>query len=166
MANYGELLGCYDPQIEDMYRHFDEYFNFPTMFKIKNVGGMSMYMSKLYCLLNKECRYIITFVTEDNNSEHTKIPLKNLEWVSLQTRSMIDDHNLPPHSYHPKAKGPLNKKIVRNELTEQASMYECEDLPILVTLLHLEPSENNIEYQKSGTVIAALESFQTIITIK
>lgn len=165
MANYGELLGCYDPQTEDVYRHFDEYFNFPIMFKIKNVGGMSMYMSKLYCLLNKECRYIITFVMEDNNSVHTKIPLKNLEWMSLQTRSMSDDHNLPPHSYQPNAKGPLNKKITRNELNAEASMYDCEDLPISVTLLHVEPVENSNEYKKSGTVIIALETFQTIITL-
>ena len=166
MANYGELLGVYDPTIEAMYQDFDKYFNYPIMFKIKNVGDVSMYMSKLYCLLNKECRYIIIFVKEDEYPKHTEIPLKNLEWVSLQTRSMRDDHKIGTHNYIPKAAGPLNKKINRVELTAESSTYECEDLPIIITLLHVKKKENSTEYKQSGNVIIALETFQTIITLK
>uniref|UniRef100_A0A6C0LYI8 Uncharacterized protein n=1 Tax=viral metagenome TaxID=1070528 RepID=A0A6C0LYI8_9ZZZZ len=162
MANYGEILGVYEPKTEAMYGYFDDYFNHPVMYKIKNVEGLSMYMSKLYCLLNRECRYIVTLVTEDDYPKNTKKYLKNLEWISLQTRSMTDNHDLPIHSYQPRAAGPLNKKITRTEVTDETSTYNCDDFPIKVTLLH---TKQNSGYQEYGNIIIAIETFQTVFTL-
>ena len=63
MSQYGEILDTfYDSGKENMYKAFTKYFNNPNMIKIKDVNGYSMYMTKTYCLLSNECRYIIVFV--------------------------------------------------------------------------------------------------------
>jgi len=82
----------------------------------------------------------------------------------LQTRSLIDQYNdIETHGYDPVAEGPLMAKIHRTEVNAEASTYTCETLPITVTLLHTEKNTPQT-YQKSGTVVNALETYQTIIT--
>ncbi len=164
MAQYGELLDVYEPEKDAFYGYFDDYFNHPTMVKIKNVSELGVYMSKTYCLLTNECRYIIVFVNEDYQPAGTKQELKKLPWISLQTRTLSDKHDLPPHDYQPKAIGPLNKKIVRINKTNEASTYRCEGLPITITLLHTK-TDTDSEYQQYGNVITALETYQTVITM-
>ncbi len=163
VQQYGELLNAYEPGKEKMYQAFDDYFNHPTMIKIKDVNGHSMYMSKTYCLLSNECRYIIAFVLQDNIPVRSKEALKTLQWVSLQTRTLPDQHNLPPHGYQPKRDGPLNVTIVRTNLTKEVSTYSCNDLPVTVTLLHTK--KGSVQYQDRGNIIAALETYNTIITV-
>lgn len=162
VQQYGEILNVFEPEKEKMYKFFDTYFNHPIMVKIKNVNGHSMYMTKTYCLLSNECRYIIAFVHQDMMPLRTKESLASLKWISLQTRTLPDHHNLPSHGYQPKRDGPLNVLITRNKLTKDASTYVCEEFPITVTLLH---TKNNNEYQDRGNIIAALETYNTIICI-
>lgn len=161
---YGEILESVDLKLDQMYDDFDDYFNHPVMVKIKDVNGYSMYMSKTYCLLSNECRYILVFIPQDNMPIRNKENLSTLRWVSLQTRTMTDHHDLPPHGYQPRRHPGLNFLIERDTVSTDCSTYNCKDLPITVTLLH---GKNSAEdYQKKGNVIAALETFQTIITIK
>lgn len=144
-----------------IYQLFYEYFNNPTMIKIKDVGGFSMYMSKTYCLLSKECRYLVAFIPSDGAALKTPQQLQNLRWESFQTRTMEDRHILPPHHYTATRNTPLMAQIKRESLTGQASTYSCEKFPIVITLLH-KKSDN--EYQDTGTVVSALETYETIIT--
>jgi len=164
MAQYGELLNAYEPQRDVLYGYFDDYFNHPTMVKIKNVSDLSVYMTKTYCLLTNECRYIIAFINQDYDPVGTKKELKKLSWVSLQTRTLTDKHDLPSHDYQPRAIGPLNKKIIRINRTSHASTYKCEGLPVTVTLLHTK-HDTDSEYQQYGNIVSALETYHTIITI-
>lgn len=163
MAAYGQLIDEYDPTKDRMYLAFAQYFNNPTMTKIKNVDGFSVYMSKTYCLLNKECRYIIAFIPVDGTSIGTTEEFCTLKWVSLQTRTLADRHNLPPHAYTAIGKGPLLAKITRTKTGQESSTYSCTDFPLTVTLLHTEKGSN--AYQDNGNLIAALETFQTIIVL-
>lgn len=162
VQQYGELLNDFEPGKEKMYQAFDDYFNHPTMVKIKNVHGHSMYMSKTYCLLGNECRYIVAFVQQDMIPIRAKESLATLKWVSLQTRTLPDNHNLPPHGYQPKRIGPLNVLITRTNVTDEASTYSCQDFPVTITLLHTKKCSK--EYQDRGNIIAALETYQTIVT--
>lgn len=164
MAQYGELLNAYEPERDALYGYFDDYFNHPTMVKIKNISELGVYMTKTYCLLTNECRYIIAFVNHDYNPVGMKMDLKKLSWVSLQTRTLTDKHDLPSHDYRPRAIGPLNKKIVRINKTKEASTYKCDEIPITITLLHTK-HDTDAEYQQYGNIISALETYQTIITI-
>ena len=164
MASYGQIIDDYDPSRDIIYKYFSDYFRNPTMTKIKDTEKYSMYITKLYCLLNRECRYIIVFVDKNSASPGTLEELRTMIWVSLQTRSLTDQYNdIESHGYDPTAEGPLMAKIHRTEVNTEASTYTCETLPITVTLLHTEKNTPQT-YQKSGTVVNALETYQTIIT--
>lgn len=165
MANYGQLIdNDYDPSLDFMYQAFANYFNNPILTKIKNVETYSMYMTKTYCLLNKECRYIVVFAPADNMPEGVRQKLNNIRWVSIQTRTLEDKHELEPHGYIAKAEGPLMALITRTKITQEASTYSCEKFPIIVTLLNSKSVSS--AYQDRGTIIAALETWETIITLQ
>jgi hypothetical protein len=165
MAQYGTMIDEFASVNEDIYEMFTNYFNNPIMIKTKNEDRYSVYVCKLYCLLNKDCRYIIVFTKIDQNPINAELPLKILDWVSLQTRTLPYDEysNIKSHGYIPKEMGPLLAKINRTNITDEASTYECDDYPIIITLLHTR-NKTSLTYQNSGTVIAALETWETIIT--
>ena len=165
MANYGELLHTYEPHKDNIYNLFCNYLNNPVMTKIKDVESFSMYMAKTYCMLNNQCRYIIAFIDSDNLAIHTKQKLLDLRWISLQTRTLNDMHNLSAHSYIPKRGGDLAIEINRVNKNTDSSTYTCTSLPITITLLHTKKNLNGMEYQDKGSIIAAIETYQTIITI-
>jgi len=164
MASYGEIIEDYDPARELIYKYFTGYFRNPTMTKIKDTDKYSMYLTKLYCLLNRECRYIIVFTEKTDSPPGSLEELKNINWISFQTRTLSEQYNdVETHGYEPLAEGPLLARINRINITKEVSTYSCDSFPITVTLLHTEKNTPDT-YQKSGTIINALETFQTIIT--
>ena len=66
MAQYGELIMEYNSETESVYKYFVDYFNNPNMTKIKDTQNLSMYLTKIHCLLSNEFRYLILLVDEDN----------------------------------------------------------------------------------------------------
>lgn len=162
MAHYGEMLDVYEPDKEVIYQAFTAFFSNPTMTKIKDVGQFSMYMSKTYCLLNRDCRYLVAFVNRDGRAPGTPEEMRNTRWESFQTRTMPENHQLPPHAYKAERGGPLDVPILRTEIGAEASTYSCERLGLTVTLLHTKKGPS--EYQDRGTLVAALETYQTIVT--
>jgi hypothetical protein len=165
MSEYGQILDAYEPDKEKMYKDFDDYFNHPIMVKIKDVNNHSMYMCKMYCLLSNQCRYIVVFLEQDKHVINSKHMLKSLRWKSLQTRTLSDQHKLPAHGYQPKREGPLNSIITRTSVNKEASVYSCNEYPITITLLLDENDNNREEYKDRGNIIAALETYSTVITI-
>lgn len=164
MLKYGQLIDdSYDPSLDFMYSAFVKYFNNPILTKIKNVNNFSVYMTKTHCLLTNECRYIVVFVPEDNMRNGTKESLKTMRWVSIQTRTLEDNHNLDPHGYTAIEQGPLMAKIKRIKNEEESSTYSCEDFPITITLLN--PHKGSSSYQDNGTIIAAIETWETTIVL-
>ena len=161
----GELIdNDYDPNLDSMYNAFTSYFNNPVLTKIKNVNEFSVYMAKTYCLLSKECRYIIVFIPNDGMRIGNRESLDNMRWVSIQTRTLEDKHELEPHGYTAEAKGELMAPINRIKTTEEASTYYCNKFPLTVTLLNVKNAPNS--YQDKGTIIAALETWETIICLQ
>ena len=163
MIEYGTLIDENINKYDDIYTYFDDYFNNPTMVKIKNIMDSSMYMCKTYCLLNKDCRYIIVFVNTDEYQNGTRIPLKNMKWNILQTRTLSDNHNLPMHSYTPSKKGPLTSVITRVKHDTKHSEYECSKIPIKIVLIHTKDDIN--EFRPKGYINSALETYSTIVSL-
>lgn len=162
---YGKLLVEFEPEKELFYKHINAYYENPTLYKIKDVETFSVYMVKLYCLLSTECRYIVVFTEKDPDPPGTKKLLESMNWVSFQTRTMPDNHDIPPHSYEPRTYTPLNVLLKRTEVKPGNSIYDCDKYSITVTMLHEDETINNA-YQDLGTIIGALETFETIITFK
>jgi len=168
MAQYGEMLGVAvarqstSTPKKTVYNAFSEYFNNPRMTKVKNTNEFSVYMSKAYCLLNKECRYLIAFVKLNLMPIKHSEDLTNLEWVSFQTRTLPDKHDLASHLYNAKRGGLLDTRIEKIDTSSEASTYTCDKLGLVITLLHTKEGLN--QYAPTGSVITALETYQTIIT--
>lgn len=163
MSEYGQVINPqYDPSKNYIYEAFYEYFGDPVVTKIKNVHTYSVYMCHIHAMLGKSYRYLILFLQHDNFPNGIKKRMNECEWVSLQTRTLEDKHDLKPHSYQTRVTPELSKKINITHRDEKQSTYSCEDYPITVTLLHTRKN-NKYQYQPTGTIVSALETFQTII---
>ena len=163
MAQYGELILEYNSETESVYKYFNDYFNNPTMTKIKTIQNLSMYLTKIHCLLSNDFRYLILLIEEDNLPTGAQKTMINLPWKSLQTRTLKENHDVPIHKYNPTSKTPLNRTITRTQVKDEFSTYHCEELSLIITLLHKKNDKN--EYCSEGKIINALETYQTIITI-
>ena len=166
MASYGEPVGSYHPDKLKVYDAFTTYFANPIMVKTRDIDLFSVYKTKIHCLLSRQCRYILVFVVRDNMDIGTSEEMRNLQWKSLQTRTMEERHTeLTPHSFTPSIAGGMGARLVRTEITDDASTYSCDTFPpIIITMLHKKSGES--EYHNSGTLAAALETYQTVITFK
>lgn len=169
MEKYGEVIDQdYNPIRDAIYPLFVQYFGNPLMSKSKDIDDYSMYICKIDALLGIEYRYIIAFVYHDKILPGTQIRLSKLPWLSLQTRTLKDEHNLPPHSYVPRRLSNLDKKIVLTYKDSEQYVYKAEGLPIIVTLLPKDStkSKSMMEYNNTGTIVNALETYQTIISFE
>ena len=100
MAQYGELILEYNSETESVYKYFNDYFNKPTMTKIKTIQNLSMYLTKIHCLLSNDFRYLILLIEEDNLPTGAQKTMINLPWKSLQTRTLKENHDVPIHKYN------------------------------------------------------------------
>jgi hypothetical protein len=162
---YGVPLTDFDPRKEYVYDSFVEYYNDPVMSKIKddNENNLSVYACKTVCMLINKCRYLLTTVPKDSYSIGKKFNLRDIEWVSFQTRVLEGKYNVPSHHFQTTTKFPMNSKIIEYSKDENITNYNCEHFRVKVHLLHTR--ENNIwEYTRIGKLCSALETYQTIIT--
>ena len=163
MAFYGQIISD-DFRIESLYDAFIKYFNNPNMTKVKNVGEYSMYRTKIKCLLSKESRYLVVFVDKNEMPIDSSERLSELPWISFQTLTLEECYNIQPHSYDVIAKGPLMSPIIQTTDNEDASEYKCDAFPITITLMK---TKNLISpYQKKGTILQALETYNTIVMLE
>lgn len=161
---FAEMINpSYDPTKNHVYEAFTDYFNNPTMVKIKNVKNFSMYMVKIYAMLGNAYRYLIVFIPSDFEPIGTKKSLQKCEWVSLQTRTLEDQHTIPPHNYQKNLRPPLNQQIKIHDRSMERSVYKAESFPLDITILHTRKKHLH-QYHPTGTIISALETFQTIIS--
>lgn len=162
ISKYGELIeNGIDIVKSPIYNLLTVYFKNPKMAKLKDVGNYSMYISKNDAMLGVEFRYLIAFVNIDSEPVGNTEFLSNLYWVSLQTRVLKEDYQSPVYSYIPSRLQELDKKITLIKKDDRQYLYTCQELPLHITLL-----PGSIEYQKSGSVIQAIETYNTILTWK
>lgn len=166
MSEYGQVINPqYDPTKNHIYEAFSAYYNYPTLTKIKDVQIYSVYMTKIHAMLGNAYRYLILFIEKDFEPNGTTKPMEDCEWVSLQTRTLEEQHRLKPHIYKAEKKPPLDQKINVISQDEKQSTYNCEKFPLTITLLHTRKN-STYQYQPTGTIVSALETFQTIINFK
>lgn len=165
--NYGQLFAEYTPVKDFIYESFANYFDNPIMNKHKDVDKYSMYICKIYCLLNKDSRYIIVFTTKDDNIQNFQIKLKDIRWLSFQTRTLTESyHHLKKHDYKPKQSHPYNIQInaIKKDET-QITYHTPKDTELNLTIVLLIPEKGSHFYQDKGTLAAAFETYNTIISI-
>lgn len=152
-----------DPRKEHMFALITRYYDSPTLVKIRDDQDYSMYGIQLPCFLLNEKRYLIALCPLDAFPNHTRRPLKDLRWVSLQARSLQDEQmaSLPVHSYQIKRDEAYTVPLKVHHRSSKISTYRNEDYPIEVSLLHTRSHE--YEYPNEGSLVSALETYQTIV---
>jgi hypothetical protein len=160
MSKYGKILDSFsNPNRLSIYEAFAEYFENPMVKKIKEQNGHTLYACRFSSMGALDFRYLVV-VVPNSIAEKDECPLSDLHWESIQTRISTTDYRLKSQSYVPRRLLSLNKSIKRIQTqNDQEYIYSVEDLPIRVQLL---PQKNTV-YQNDGTLIRALETFQTIV---
>lgn len=149
------------------HRHFmiwlNNYYDSPSLQKVKEENGKAIYMCKIRSLLLNEKRYLIAICKSDSYPIGHLSPLNDLIWEFFQARILQDStfESIIQHSYALKTESNFKMNLVR--CTKEFSIYrdEQEKLPIEITLLHT--SRIEYEYPRNGTLTSCLETFQTII---
>lgn len=152
-----------DPEKEFLYQLVNRYYDSPTLLKIRDDPDFSMYGIQLPCFLMNEKRFLIALCPLDAFSKNSRRPLKDLRWVSLQARSLNDEKMaaLPVHNYQIKRDPQYALPLSVYHRSTKISTYRLQDYPLEVSLLHLR--SNEYEYPSDGTLVSALETFQTIL---
>jgi len=167
MSHYGSILDeTYNPSNEGVYRIFINYFDNPDMIKSKTVNNFSIYMNRVYGMLCNEQRYIVAVVPEDGLQIGNIKKLSTLEWVSFQTRTSSERYeHIRSFVYDQKRNDPYNTPIRLVKRTESHCEYISDNVPITLTLI-IPKGKSMYEYQPNGTIASALETYNTIITIR
>ena len=166
MAEYGQIINpTYDPKRNHIYESFVKYYNNPILTKIKNVHTYSMYICKIYSLLGNAFRYLILFMAKDSHPIGFEKDMSTCEWDILQTRTLEEQHELKSHRYKVINSPPLNQKINVIDRTTKLTTYKAEKFPLKISLLHTRKN-HTYQYHPTGTILSALETFQTIINWK
>ena len=163
MSEFGHVLNDFDPNRDNVYASFCDYFNNPQMGKVKNTDGLSMYACKTTCLLINKCRYLIALVPQDQYEVGTRFSLSDLNWTCFQTRVLVGKFDVPVHFFQTEVKAPFDSEIYEESKDFSTTNYTCPALCLKVTLLHTK-KENLWEYSPKGTLSTALETYQTVIT--
>lgn len=162
MSRHGQLIdGEYK---DDVYTLFSSYFDNPIMKKIRDVNSHSMYGVKIHALLGIVSRYVIAFCKQDVYPIGNEVSLSNLRWVSIQTRTLDENYPVRTHTYIP-ARHYLTNEINLFKQDNTKYSYTVEELPLLVTLLPSGKSQG-MEYNSKGTLVTALETYNTIVNFK
>lgn len=150
--------------IEQFYTNLDIYFNFPILYKQKDINGFSVYFCRIQNSLNGVYKYLIAFVYSDYLPLNTQKRLTDLKWVSFQTRELNEIINIPNHIYNPRRYPPLNIPINKTTVNNASTDYFVDIYPIKCTVLHT-AKKTASDYQQTGSLIQAIETYQTILTL-
>ena len=144
----------------NIYGSFCEYFEYPMMTKILQNGRSGIYCVEIFSMLKVEKKYLICIVDNDVVTIGNKIPLANLEWVSIQTKILNNRYpGVDVHSYKPKNVGVINAGIKLVQTNGDTYIYECNNVNISVSV----ENKKMTALASNGTIKSALEMYNTVI---
>jgi hypothetical protein len=144
---------------------FNEYFHNLTFYKTKDNGLYSLYHSRILSQTMSGHKYVIITVQLDNNVNGTQKNIKELDWVSIQTRELKEEYimkscklmpskdviNIFNHIF-------LNKLNTNNHLTSYS--LENNQYPIEGAIIHNKGCE---VYPDRLTLDSAIRSFKFLL---
>jgi hypothetical protein len=163
MNTYGKIIDGFESPNMEVYSLIANYFDDPTMTKVKVVNGYAFYASRAPAMMLRDFRYIVAIVKDDSQPPRATAKLSDLEWVSFQTRTLEDDWRLSPTKWSDKNEDryKLPITLTKRDHDTDTFYYSCQGLPIEIALLT--PKKSFPSYQDKGTFMRALETFQTVI---
>lgn len=132
-------------------------------------GVYGIYKARLNSYTMGDMNIIIAIVQDDDLPLGTRKLIDSLEWMSFQTRVMtnvkkdLNGFNLPIQNYMIKGDSILNDRIKAVKETPTKMIYSTSNLPLKVEILKLNEDDT---FSEEGSVMSALEVFQTVITLE
>jgi hypothetical protein len=166
MQRYGQIIddSAVIDNLTDIHRYMSNYFDNPILTKNEEKGISSIYYAKVNTGLMLDNKYLVVIVNRDSSPIGTKKKLSEMSWASLQTRIIRDNLNCDKFSYRPKKVIPFTDTIKINDKNDKMVIYSHSSLKnISITLLYVD--KTSIQYPSQGTLLAALETYKTILTI-
>jgi hypothetical protein len=120
---------------------------------------LSMYGAQVPCMC-AEKRFIFAIALIDNNSYGSIVPLSCINWISLQTRTSMIEYNVPVATYEYKSTVFGDTPIFMNRENKTDTYYRPKKYPIEIQLIQTQSGRG---YAEEGTILAALETYNTIV---
>jgi len=117
-----------------------------------------------------DVKYIVAIApnTSFNIDIGTQVKLSEIDWINFQTRSTMNpekefnDLFLQPQRYQVPQDNILHDRIKCVNELDTKWIYNSQNIPIQIEVLIQKENEN---FAQEGTIIGALELFQTILTL-
>ena len=149
-------------EMGNFYDTFCQYFDNPTMTKIRDDPYFSIYATRINCLLIGLCRYVVVNIPKDNVPIGTDRKMNTMPWTILQTRTMSDKVKCTNSTYKPKTSAIFESQLSITKRTSKSSEYNCVNIPVSVTIFHKKKDE--FEYPNNGKLNSAIEIYNTAIS--
>lgn len=145
-----------------VYGAFVDYYGNIPLTLIKQQENLFVYGVKVSSgLLDNKYIFVVsdTFLGPNTN-------LNNVNWISFQTRTTQDVHQVPEiHHYLTVAKKEMLKDVISFvERDRKKTEYYCE-LPIKITLIHDLKQQNSQQYPDKCLLFQALETYQCVVEV-
>jgi hypothetical protein len=130
-------------------------------------GNYGIYKASIDSLTTDGYKYIVAIVPDDNTPISSEKLLSSLKWIIFQSRMTnniekeFNNQQVQPQSYQIKRENILFDVIRLQGENQGKAIYLPDTLPLKVEVLILKENEN---FSEEGTVLAALELYQTIIS--
>tara|TARA_Y100001972_G_scaffold128131_1_gene187570 strand:+ start:1560 stop:2102 length:543 start_codon:yes stop_codon:yes gene_type:complete len=148
----------------DTQKLFIKYFDNPIMTKISNPKATehSYYYAKVNVKLLNQYRYVIAITTKDEYNIGKRTYMNNLNWVTLQMRTLKTNKNIQTFLYN--NKNLLNDiTLYKNKDHTHYSEYNNKNFGIKVFIFF---TKNKLFYPNKMSLSNAIETYQTIINLK
>lgn len=162
----------YDPRKQFVYDTLIRYFQDPVLYKIESrtpEDGTDVFAVRMESYLLKERRFLIVMVDTDPSIPYGHPRrLSELAWKVLQTRNITEEDEqldrLPSVHYDIYRDAFEGYGLHVDHCTDDVTSYEVRpSLPLKVHLLHRK--KGKFEYSDQGTILAAIETYQTLLCI-
>jgi hypothetical protein len=165
MSQYGQIIGDgMNLDSINAYSFFVYYFNNPMMKRIKTVGDQYLYACKIPSMLAKDKHYVIAVVDINKAPYIEEVTLDQINWSTLQTRTLDESYNVPVHRYLDKHDEISLSHIEIDEKTDKMYRYKSVKLPSLKVYLLFSKNQTR-SFSNTGSIKVAIEMYSTIFSL-
>lgn len=145
-----------------------DYFAGIYCVKVETNRGQGVYYAKIFSFLGNDNRYLVVTVPNDNSPDGTQMMLQNMNFSSIQTRTIPTDYDMPPQQYQKNYDTPLKNYRLqsRGENTMSRTQYYSYNAPIEVVLLHDSKAKSRYQYPDTIPLHHALETYQCVVSFR
>ena len=133
--------------------------------KVKVVDSYALYMAKIQTFTGNGRRYVIAAVPFDK-AHYPQTSLMNLPWVSVQTRTLADEYNIPEQI--------LNHRILDHRFSDNKIKFSVinrsntssdyvSQVPLELSILHDPKKKSLYQYPDTIELRQALNTFQCVV---